>query len=228
MAQKQEIFTLMGGRVRIKRGRYNPTSDAVWLAAWAAGFNAKTILDVGTGTGGVALCLGYHRPDAQITGLDISAEMLAECAGNAELNGQNIELIMGDIIKWRTNRTFDLVVSNPPYFRGTPALHNAHHNADLGQWTRKCVARVRPHGTFATIVDAARVAETLAAMIPTCGDINIFPLFGAKNTAERVIISGRVGTHGITVLHRGLSMNTDAVLRDGLTIGDALATLNEQ
>ncbi len=54
----------MGGRVRMRRGFYNPTSDAVWLAAMAADTPAKTVLDVGIGTGGAALCLAANRPDA--------------------------------------------------------------------------------------------------------------------------------------------------------------------
>lgn len=225
MTQKQEFFTLMGGRVRIWRGRYNPTSDAVWLAAAAANTRAKSALDVGIGTGGAALCLAAHCPHTQITGIDISPEMLDECEKNAAANDVSLELILADITTWRTARTFDLVMTNPPYFRGTPARHNAHHNADLGLWTRKCVARTRPNGTFVTIVDAARVDTVIAAMHPTCGHIDIFPLFGARARAERVLISGRVGTHGDTILHRGMSMNTDAILRNGLTIADTLSTL---
>lgn len=226
MAQKQEIFTLMGGRVQIHRGRYNPTSDAVWLAAFASDCPAHTVLDVGVGTGGVTLCLMAHHPDIDATAIDISTEMLTECAQNAELNHRQIELINTDIMTWRTPRTFDLVVSNPPYFKGTPATHNAHHNADLEQWTQKCIARVRPRGYFCTIVDALAASDVISAMTPHCGDIYIMPLFGRQNTAERVLIRGRVGTRGGATLHRGLSMNTDAVLRDGLTIGDALARLN--
>ncbi len=226
MTQKQDIFTLMGGRVRLRRGRYNPTSDAVWLAAMAADASAKTVLDVGVGTGGAALCLAANMPDAVITGLDISPEMLAECTTNAALNNREIELINADIATWRTARTFDLVMTNPPYFRGTPARHNAHHNADLTLWTRKCVARVRPHGTFVTIVDAAAAATVVAAMHEKCGDIEIFPLFGAKKTAERTLLRGRAGSRGPSVIHSGLSMNTDAVLRDGLTIGAALSKLS--
>ncbi|MDE5615936.1 MAG: methyltransferase [Alphaproteobacteria bacterium] len=226
MAQKQDIFTLMGGRVRLRRGRYNPTSDAVWLAAMAADSPAKTVLDIGIGTGGAALCLMANKPGVNITGIDISPEMLAECAGNAALNDRNIELINTDITKWRTDRTFDLVITNPPYFHGTPAKHNAHHNADLGLWARKGLARVRPRGTFVIIVDAAAAAEIIAAMAQKCGDIEIFPLFGAKQTAERILLRGRLGSRGPTILHAGLPMNTDAVLRDGLTIGAALSTLS--
>ena len=226
MTQKQDFFTLMGGRVRIMRGRYNPTSDAVWLAAFAAATPAKTVLDVGIGTGGAALCLMANMPHARVTGLDTSPEMLAECAKNAELNGRDIELINADITTWRTARTFDLVITNPPYFRGTPAAHNAHHNADLTKWTRRCVARTRPRGTFVMIVDAPAINTVIAAMTPTCGDIKIWPLFGAKCTAERVLISGRVGLRTGTTLYRGCAMNTDAILRDGLTIADTLSKLD--
>lgn len=226
MAQKQDIFTLMGGRVRLWRGRYNPTSDAVWLAAMAADTRAQTVLDAGVGTGGAALCLMANNPDAVVTGLDISPEMLAECGANAELNGRAIELIKADITTWRTNRTFDLVITNPPYFKGTPAKHNAHHNADLGLWTRKCLARVKPRGTFVIVVDAAAAATIVAQMAEKCGDIEIMPLFGARKTAERVLLRGRLGTRGPTLIHAGLSMNTDAVLRDGLTIAAALSTLS--
>ncbi len=226
MTQKQEIFTLMGGRVRFSRGRYNPTADAVWLAAFGAGRPAKTVLDVGVGTGGAALCLAANMPGARITGLDISQDMLAECEKNASINACDIELINTDITKWRTDRTFDTVITNPPYFKGTPARHNAHHNADLALWTRKCLARVKPRGTFVIITDAATTASVLSEMAAKCGDIEIFPLFGAKTTAERVLMQGRIGTRGPTVIHRGLSMNEPAILRDGLTIKDALAKLS--
>ena len=226
MSIKQEIFTLLGGRVKIHRGIYNPTSDAVWLASFAP-TNATTVLDVGIGTGGVSLCMLAHNPNAQITGLDTSDEMLTECATNAELNNHTLELINADITTWRTDRTFDLVITNPPYFNGSPARHNAHHNADLVKWVSRCIARTRPMGTFCIITDAATSAQVISTMYAKkLGDITIFPLFGGKSTAERVLISGRVGTHGISVLHGGLSMNDTSILRDGLTIADSLARLS--
>lgn len=224
MPEKQEIFTIMGGRVKMHRGIYNPTSDAVWLASFVNG-HPKTALDIGIGTGGVALCIMARHPNLKMTGLDISPDMLDACASNAKLNNKDIELINTDILSWHTSRTFDLVVSNPPYFKGTPATHNAHHNANLTQWTKKCLARVRPNGTFATIVDAGAMAEVLGAISEKCGNIVIFPLFSNKKTAERVLISGRVGQKPHTKLYSGLNMNCDAILRDGLTIDEYLAML---
>lgn len=228
MSEKQAIFTMLGGRVRLYRGTYNPTSDAAWLAAAIADVSAKTVLDVGVGTGGAILCLLANNNIQSATGIDISETMLAACAKNAKLNNRDIELINADILKWRTPRTFDLVITNPPYFRGTPATHNAHHNADLVKWIKKSVARVRPHGTFCTIVDAAVVSDIVAALDTVCGDIMIFPLFSTKQTAERVLVRARVGTRGPTLVYKGLSMNCEMVLRDGLTIYDTLAKLDSQ
>lgn len=225
MSTKQEIFTLLSGRIKIHRGRYNPTSDAVWLAAFAP-HNVKSVLDVGIGTGGVSLCMLAHNPNLEILGLDTSPEMLDECAKNAQLNNQNIELINDDITTWRTTRTFDLVITNPPYFYGTPAKHNAHHNADISAWIMRCIARVRPMGTFCIISDAALSGRIISEMAKKLGDITILPLFGAKNTAERVLISGRLGSRGISVIHRGLPMNYEPILRDGLTITECLSTLS--
>ena len=224
MAQKQEIFTLMGGRVKIFRGRYNPTSDAVWLAAFTPP-KKKTVLDVGIGTGGAGLCVIANAPTIQLTGIDSSPEMLEECAKNAAINNRDVELLNADIMTWRTSRTFDCVITNPPYFHGTPAKHNAHHNANLQLWVRKCVARVRPNGYFCIIVSADRMAEVISEMTSHCGDITVLPLFGAKKTAERVLLRGRVGSHGGSTLYSGLPMNYEPVLRDGLTIADTLATL---
>lgn len=227
MSIKQEFFTLLGGRVKMRHSQYNPTSDAVWLAAFAP-TTAKSVLDVGIGSGGVSLCLLQHNPTAQITGLDLSRDMLDICEQNAQLNNTQLQLIQDDITTWRTNETFDLVITNPPYFHGTPAKHNAHHNADLGLWVSRCISRVRPMGTFCIITDAATTATVIAEMAKKLGDIQILPLFGAKDTAERVLISGRLGTRGISVLHRGLPMNSRPILWDGLTVADFLSKLSQQ
>lgn len=227
MKIKQENFTLMSGRVTMRRGHYNPTSDAVWLAAIAPR-GVQTVLDVGIGSGGVSLCLWANNPDVKITGIDVSPQMLDACRINAELNNVNIELLNADVTQWRTNRTFDLVVTNPPYFSGTPARHNAHHNADLDVWVSRCIARVRPMGTFCIITDATTVPTVMSAMARRLGDITVVPLFGARDTAERVLLSGRLGTRGVARIHRGFSMNYEPVLRDGLTIADILTTLGQK
>lgn len=228
MSEKQEIFTLLNGRVKMVRSIYNPTSDAVWLAAFVhTNTKIKTVLDVGVGTGAVSLCLMTHLPDIDVTGIDISDEMLEICQKNAELNNKQIKLMKQDILKWSTPERFDLVITNPPYFWGTPAKHNAHHNTDLSNWIKRSGARVASNGYFCTIVDA-----NCFDLVVSClhdkgfGEIQILPLFSNKSTAERVIVRARNCCHTGATFHRGTNMNNEAILRDGLTIDALLSTLD--
>jgi tRNA1(Val) A37 N6-methylase TrmN6 len=229
MTEKQEIFTLLDGRVKMLRSEYNTTSDAVWLAALPE-VAPKKVLDVGIGTGGVALCLHHHFPDAKIMGIDIASDMLDICAKNAALNQCDIELDNQDILSWSTPRTFDLVVSNPPYFLGTPSKKHpqAHHNVDLSRWIKRCAARVCPQGYFCTIVDASRLGEVMGVICKSFGSITIVPLFGAKQTAERVLIRARLGNHGNSVIHTSYPMRYDPILREGLTIQNVLSKIDPQ
>ncbi len=227
MTKKQENFTLLGGRIVMAPSLYNPTSDAVWLAAFAP-MGVKTVLDVGIGTGAVSLCLLNHIPDAQITGIDVSPEMLDACKKNIELNNKQIKLLNEDITKWSTPENYDLVITNPPYFQGTPAQHNAHHNADISQWTKKSLARVKPNGYFCTIIDAQLVDRVIAVLYDKhMGDVKILPLFSGKNTAERILVRAKKCVRSGATYYKGLSMNDDAILRSGLTVEALLNSLEK-
>ena len=228
MSEKQGNFTLLNGRVVMKRSIYNPTSDAVWLAAFVPD-NVKTVLDVGIGTGGITLCMMTRNSNAHYTGIDISKEMLNVCRENMQLNNRNITLVNQDIFEWDTDKTFDLVVTNPPYFKGTPATHNAHHGIDIGKWIKKSAARVRPNGHICVISDALTTDIIISALKSKhFGDIQIFPLFSNKNHAERVLIRARLGVKTGTTLFCGTNMNNESILRSGLTIDMLLARITEQ
>ena len=225
MAEKQANFTLLNGRVTMTRGIYNPTSDAVWLAAYAP-THAKTVLDIGVGTGGVTLCLLTHNPKADVTGIDISQEMLDACQKNFELNNLNIKLLKQNILNWSTQDRFDLVITNPPYFNGTPAKHNAHHNIDIKEWVKHSCARVASNGWFCIISDTLCADKIISVLEKKhFGNIQIFPLFGSKTSAERVLIRAKQGAKTGLTIFQGTSMNNDSILRDSLTIDALLATL---
>jgi release factor glutamine methyltransferase len=74
------------------------------------------IVDVGTGTGAIALALKHERPDAHVTATDRSADALSLAKENAEANGLDVELVAADLLDGLAG-PFDLVVSNPPYVR---------------------------------------------------------------------------------------------------------------
>jgi release factor glutamine methyltransferase len=90
-------------------------SAALDLAAGRGG--ALRILDVGTGSGAVALALARELPEALITATDLSSAALEIAASNAEKHGmgERIRLVEGDLLAPVAGERFDLIVSNPPY-----------------------------------------------------------------------------------------------------------------
>lgn len=76
------------------------------------------ILDIGTGSGCIAVSLAKHLPRAQITALDISEKALKTAKMNAEINKVPVNFIRQDILKLEClSSTYDVIVSNPPYVR---------------------------------------------------------------------------------------------------------------
>ena len=76
------------------------------------------ILDVGTGSGNIAISLAKQLPAAEVHALDISAEALETAKMNSETNEVSVKFIQGDIRNLdQLNGPFDIIVSNPPYVR---------------------------------------------------------------------------------------------------------------
>ena len=76
------------------------------------------ILDLGTGSGAIALAIGRERPLCRITATDVSADALAVARENANRNMiGNVEFLEGDWTSPVQGRTFHVIVSNPPYVR---------------------------------------------------------------------------------------------------------------
>ncbi len=80
---------------------------------------APRILDVGTGSGCIALALAKHIPDASVTAIDISTDALDVAQQNAKSNNLSVNFFQGDILQPTVldGYTFDIIVSNPPYVR---------------------------------------------------------------------------------------------------------------
>jgi release factor glutamine methyltransferase len=75
------------------------------------------ILDIGTGSGAIAVALAYALPQAHITAVDLSPATLDVARANAEQNGvaSRIRFLEGDLLAPVEGERFDLIVSNPPY-----------------------------------------------------------------------------------------------------------------
>ena len=76
--------------------------------------SSLSVLDIGTGSGAIALALANSRPDWQITASDLSSDALSLAAENAQSCGLNLTFVQSDCLE-AIRGSFDIVVSNPPY-----------------------------------------------------------------------------------------------------------------
>lgn len=80
------------------------------------------VLDLGTGSGAIALAIAHARPDAEVTAVDASPEALEVARENAQrLNLSNVRLLRSDWFSALAGERFDLIVSNPPYIADADA-----------------------------------------------------------------------------------------------------------
>lgn len=108
-------------------------TDAVLLGAWVNATTAKNILDIGTGTGIIALMLA-QKSEAAIDAIDIDSnafeqvtENISESKWHSRIHAHHISLQQ---YAQRTDKKYDLIVSNPPYFvDSSKALEEARTNA---------------------------------------------------------------------------------------------------
>src|SRR5690606_16171199 len=81
------------------------------------------VLDAGTGSGAIALAIKSERPDAAVVAVDASDAALAIARANAKRLGLDVEWLASDWFAAVGERTFDVIVSNPPYVEsGDPHL----------------------------------------------------------------------------------------------------------
>jgi release factor glutamine methyltransferase len=82
-----------------------------------ANFAAPRIVDVGTGSGAIAVVLAHELPAAIVTATDLSAAALNVARENAQRNGvvERVRFLGGDLLQPVAGEQFDMVVSNPPY-----------------------------------------------------------------------------------------------------------------
>lgn len=108
-----------------------PRPDTETLVEWAlqllAGRGAPRVIDLGTGSGAIALAIQQARPDAQVEAVDRSADALTVAAANAGRLGLPVRFRQADWLQGAAG-LYDLVVSNPPYVaEGDPHLPDLRH-----------------------------------------------------------------------------------------------------
>jgi release factor glutamine methyltransferase len=130
------------------------------------------VLDVGTGTGAIALALADEVPDARVVAIDASAEALSLAAENATLSRLKVDLLQQDLRDGLPPGPFDLVVSNPPY---VPAGELDALEPEVRDWeprealldegqtealARAALGELAPEGALVLEIHEGRAAET--------------------------------------------------------------------
>ena len=135
LAGEKEFHSL---RLRVNAHTLVPRPDTETLVDWALELlpglgPAPRVVDLGTGSGAIALALKHGHPAATVSAVDLSEGALAMAAENAHRLGLALECLAGDWWQPLTGRRFELIVSNPPYIAGNdphlPALRHEPRSA---------------------------------------------------------------------------------------------------
>lgn len=129
---KFKQFTVYQDRCAMKVG-----TDGTLLGAWTDVAESHSILDIGTGTGLIALMLAQRSLDVHITAIDIDMDSVVQAKSNVALSSWSNRIhVLCSSLQHFTGGCFDTIVSNPPYFVNSLKCPNGHrtlarHTASL-------------------------------------------------------------------------------------------------
>jgi len=125
------IFRFKDFSILQKDNAMKVTTDGILLGAWCH-TNGGRLLDIGTGTGVIALIIAHTDPDVKITAIEIDELSCLEAQHNvSECTMKNRIKVIQDSIQSYADSTsdrFDHIVSNPPFFSGGTLSHNYDKN----------------------------------------------------------------------------------------------------
>jgi release factor glutamine methyltransferase len=161
-----------------------PRPDTEVLVDLALERRPSTVVDVGTGSGCIAVALAAHLPEATILGIDISPAALAVARRNLENHSldERVQLITGDLLNHRPEPV-DLIISNPPYISADewaslpPSIlyHEPHLALNGGKdglevirrLLYQCQGLLKPGGTLLIEIGASQ-GEAVTEIAETC------------------------------------------------------------
>ena len=212
--------------------------DTVILAAAVPAVKGDWVLDVGSGNGAAALCLGARVRGVKVRGLECQSDLVALARESASINGldDDIDFFTGNllsppgkIIKLK----YDHVLANPPYYKANSgqlpktaakALATVEGDASLIDWLRFCCNMVGPKGTVTLVHRRDRLDEILNYLVEISGQISIMPLIPRVGIdPKRILVqvtkdrSGPISWVPGLILHgpgRAFSAKTEDILRN--------------
>lgn len=162
-------------RIEHKHCAMKVGTDSIMLGSWIKSDKAPTILDIGTGSGLLAIMLAQKAPQAKtIIGVDINQEAIKQANINGRLCpwAERLHFIHSDIAHYQPTEKFDLIVANPPYFapaqkatRAYQGLAAARKQArltdslDFSQLMQAVSRLLAAHGRFYCVLPLPAMAE---------------------------------------------------------------------
>ena len=110
----EQILNLKSRKSKVESRKQNVNSQFSILHSQISNAPIR-VLDIGTGSGCIAIALKKAHPEWQVTGIDISPEAVAVAQENALRNHVEVDFRVADIFSDEIEETFNLIVSNPPY-----------------------------------------------------------------------------------------------------------------
>jgi release factor glutamine methyltransferase len=160
-AANRVLTTKVGGfRLRVFPSVFHPKyfGSSLILGRYVESLDVsgKTFLDMGTGSGIVGLFAA--RAGARVTGVDVNPQAIRCAADNAAAAGFNIEYVESDLFSKLSDRRFDCIAWNPPFFpkpAGTAAeaaLYAGDGYSVIVRFARECRAHLAPGGHLALVL----------------------------------------------------------------------------
>lgn len=211
----------LGGLVRLKQPNkgYRATSDSVLVAAAVRAKHGETILDVGTGTGVIPMCVNARVSGLRFTGVEYQSDLVLLAKENAFVNHCDLMLIEADISKRPSpihGIQFHHVVTNPPFYtehgeRVHPQEAIAYkQQMPLKDWLDFCLRHLRAKGSFTMIHRTESLPEILSILNGRLGALEVFPIEPKAGTpGKRVIVRGIMNSKKPLLVYPGLVMHKD-------------------
>lgn len=237
MADYSEDY-LLDKRVKIFQplNGYRASTDAVILSSLISKVKANDkVLDVGSGTGAIALCIASRFKDEglEIKGIELQADLARLANQSAKANDfANVSFINANIYEQPLPFcSFNHVISNPPYTdhdmpspNASKALAHNHRDFNLQDWIKFCIKMIKPQGYFYMINRAEAIDEILAAIHSKLGKIVVIPLYSKpEQNAKRVMICAQKDSKAPSTIHPGLVVHKE----DGTYSGTAHKILRQ-
>ena len=229
------VDRFLGGRIEIvqpDRG-HRAGLDAALLQALIPDNASGRLVDIGTGTGVVALCVACRATNLHVTGIDIDPELtkMAEQSLRLACNSgfsDRVTFVAADALLPRPQREArglpdnmaDWVTMNPPYERSghvrqSPLLkkRQAHvgDSATLTGWLRTASGLLKSGGNLAIVHRADRLDTLLAELNGRFGATTVRPVHARKGeAASRVLVTGIRGSRSPLKVLPGIVLHNDA------------------